>query len=106
MQRYRDNAAGFNAANAAVFGVSVDSTWANKAFREQVGVDFPILSDSKKDYVRQLGILDENSGMARRTTFVIDASGILQHIDQGSDALDPSGAVGACSLLKKKSAGH
>src|SRR5918992_1093851 len=106
MQRYRDNAAGFNAANAAVFGVSVDSTWANKAFREQIGLDFPILSDSKKEYVRQLGILNENSGMARRTTFVIDANGILQHIDQGSDALDPSGAVGACSLLKKKSAGH
>lgn len=105
MQRYRDNAAGFNAANAAVFGVSVDSTWANKAFREQVGVDFPILSDSKKEYVRQLGILDENSGMARRTTFVIDANGILQHIDQAADAIDPSGAVGACSLLKKKSAG-
>lgn len=106
MQRYRDNAAGFNAANAAVFGVSVDSTWANKAFREQIGLDFPILSDSKKDYVRQLGILDENSGMARRTTFVVDANGVLQHIDQGSAAMDPSGAVGACSLLKKKATGQ
>lgn len=106
MQRYRENAAGFNAANAAVFGVSVDSTWANKAFREQVGVDFPILSDSKKDYVRRLGILDENSGFARRVTFVIDADGVLQHIDQGSDAMDPAGAVGACSLLKKKATGQ
>jgi peroxiredoxin len=105
MQRYRDNAAGFNAANAAVFGVSVDSTWANKAFREQVGVDFPILSDFKKDYVRTLGILDEGSGLARRTTFVIDANGVLQHIDQGSAALDPAGAVGACSLLRKKAPG-
>ena len=102
MQRYRDNAAGFNAANAAVFGVSVDSTWANKAFREQVGLDFPILSDFKKDYARQLGILDENSGVARRTTFVVDAAGILQHIDQGGAAMDPAGAVGACSLIKKK----
>lgn len=106
MQRYRENAAGFTAANAAVFGVSVDSTWANKAFREQVGVDFPILSDAKKDYVRQLGILDENSGFARRVTFVIDAEGILQHIDQGAAALDPSGAVGACSLLKRKATGQ
>jgi peroxiredoxin len=105
MQRYRDNAAGFNAANAAVFGVSVDSTWANKAFREQVGVEFPILSDAKKDYTRQLGILDENSGMARRTTFVVDANGILQHIDQASAAMDPSGAVGMCSMLKKKATG-
>ena len=102
MQRYRENAAGFNAANAAVFGVSVDSTWANKAFREQTGVEFPILSDSKKEYTRTLGILNEESGMARRVTFVIDADGIVQHIDQGSEALDPSGAVGACSLLKKK----
>ncbi len=106
MQRYRDNAAGFNAANAAVFGVSVDSTWANKAFREQVGVEFPILSDSKKDYTRQLGILDENSGMARRTTFVIDANGVLQHIEQASAAMDPAGAVGMCSMLKKKASGQ
>lgn len=106
MQRYRENAAGFNAANAAVFGVSVDSTWANLAFRQQTGVEFPILSDSKKEYTRQLGILDENSGMARRTTFVIDADGIVQHIDLGSEALDPKGAVGACSLLKKKATGQ
>jgi peroxiredoxin len=106
MQRYRENAAGFNAANAAVFGVSVDSTWANKAFREQVGVDFPILSDWKKDYSRKLGILNEESGTARRTTFVIDADGILQHIDQDREALDPTGAIGACSLLKKKTAGQ
>lgn len=102
MQRYRENAAGFNAANAAVFGVSVDSTWANKAFREQTGVEFPILSDSRKEYTRTLGILNEESGMARRVTFVIDTDGIVQHIDQGSEAMDPSGAVGACSLLKKK----
>jgi peroxiredoxin len=105
MSRYRESAASFNAANAAVFGISVDSTWANKAFREQVGVDFPILSDWKKEYVKQLGILDESSGFARRTTFVVDANGILQHIDQGSNALDPTGAVGACSLLKKKTGG-
>jgi peroxiredoxin len=105
MQRYRDNAAGFNAANAAVFGVSVDSTWANKAFREQVGVEFPILSDFKKEYSRQLGILNENSGTAHRTTFVIDANGILQHIDQAAAAMDPAGAVGMCSTLKKKATG-
>ncbi len=106
MQRYRDRAAEFNAANAAVLGVSVDSTWANKAFREQVGVDFPILSDWKKEYARKLGILNEESGTARRTTFVVDADGIIRHIDQDREALDPSGAVGACSLLRKKTAGR
>jgi hypothetical protein len=32
---------------------------------------------------------------------VVDTEGIVQHIDQGSAALDPAGAVGACSRLKK-----
>ena len=102
MSRYRDNYAQFNANNAAVFGVSVDSTWANKAFREQMGLDFPLLSDFKKDYARTLGILDESSGMARRVTFVIDEQGTVRHIDQGQEAMDPTGAVGACSLIRKK----
>jgi peroxiredoxin (alkyl hydroperoxide reductase subunit C) len=102
MSRYRDNYAQFNANNAAVFGVSVDSTWANLAFRQQMKLDFPLLSDSKKDYTRSLGILDENSGMARRVTFVIDDAGIVRHIDLAQAALDPASAIGACSLLKKK----
>ena len=102
MSRDRDNYAQFNANNAAVFGVSVDSTWANLAFRDQMKLDFPLLSDSTKDYTRQLGILDEKSGMARRVTFVIDDSGIVRHIDLAQAALDPASAIGACSLLKKK----
>ena len=102
MSRYRDNYAQFNANQAAVFGVSVDSTWANMAFRQQMKLDFPLLSDSKKDYTRQLGILDENSGMARRVTFVIDDGGIVRHIDTAQAALDPATAIGACALIKKK----
>jgi peroxiredoxin len=104
MTRYRDAAKDFSSAGVAVFGLSVDSTWANRAFRDQIGLDFPILSDFKKDVSRQVGILDEQSGMARRTTFVIDTEGIVRHIEQGSSALDPTGAYSACTLLKKKSA--
>ncbi len=102
MSRYRDNYAQFGANNAAVFGVSVDSTWANKAFRDQMGLDFPLLSDTKRTYARTLGILDENSGTARRVTFVVDDAGVVRHIDMAADALDPSGALGVCSLIKKK----
>jgi peroxiredoxin len=102
MSRYRDNAGKFNETNTAVFGVSVDSTWANKAFREQLGIDFPILSDGKRDVARKYGILDEENGVARRTTFVIDTNGVVQHIDQARDAMDPTGAVGVCQRLHKK----
>lgn len=102
MSRYRDNYAQFNANQAKVFGVSVDSTWANLAFRDQMKLDFPLLSDAKRDYTRQLGILDENTGMARRFTFVIDDNGILRHIDAAQAAMDPASAIGACALIKKK----
>jgi mycoredoxin-dependent peroxiredoxin len=101
MSRYRDNAGKFNETNTVIFGLSVDSIWANMAFAKQLGADFPILSDWKKEVARTYGILDETNGVARRTTFVIDTNGIVQHIDQGSAALDPAGAVGACSRLKK-----
>jgi peroxiredoxin len=102
MSRYRDNAGKFNETNTVIFGLSVDSIWANMAFAKQVGAEFPILSDWKKEVARTYGILDEANGVARRTTFVVDTDGIVQHIDQGSAALDPGGAVGACSRLKKE----
>ncbi len=101
MSRYRDNYAQFNANEAVVLGISVDSTWANAAFREQMKMDFPLLSDFKKEYSRKLGVLDENSGTARRYTFVIEEKGILRHVDAGQAALDPSTAIGACSLIRK-----
>jgi peroxiredoxin len=101
MSRYRDNAGKFTEANSEVFGVSVDSTWANMAFREKLGVPFVILSDFKKDVVKLYGILDERTGYAYRTTFVIDSAGVVQHIDQAREALDPSGAIGACALMKR-----
>jgi peroxiredoxin (alkyl hydroperoxide reductase subunit C) len=101
MSRYRDNAGAFNESNTQVFGLSVDSTWANKAFKEQLGIEFPILSDGKREVSKAYGVLDEQSGVSRRTTFVIDTEGVVRHIDQGREAMDPSGAVGMCQRLKK-----
>jgi peroxiredoxin (alkyl hydroperoxide reductase subunit C) len=101
LSRFRDATGQFNETNTAILGVSVDSVWANKAFREQLGADFPILSDFKKDVSRRYGILDDQSGYARRTTFVIDMAGIVRHIDQDRAALDPATAIAACRLVKK-----
>ena len=101
MSRFRDKAGEFNETNTAILGVSVDSTWANKAFREQLGIEFPILSDSKRVVSRQYGVYNDESGIASRTTFVIDTGGIVRQIEQGREAMDPSGAVGMCRMLKK-----
>ena len=101
MSRFRDATGKFTETNTAILGVSVDSTWANKAFREQLGAEFPILSDSRKDVSRRYGVLNEESGFARRTTFVIDTAGLVRHIDQDRAALDPATAVSVCRLMRK-----
>ena len=83
-------------------GISVDSVWANKAFREQLGIEFPILSDAKRELSRKLGILDETNDVARRTTFVIDTDGVIRHVDQQRDATaHAEGAAGFCRMFKK-----
>jgi peroxiredoxin len=83
-------------------GVSVDSQFANKAYAEQIGVTFPLLSDFTREVTTKYGILNEKFPVAHRTTFVIDKDGVIQHIDREKDALDPSGAGAACSLLEHK----
>jgi peroxiredoxin Q/BCP len=84
-----------------VVGISTDSLWANKAFREQLGVDFQILSDRRMEVSRTYGVLNAEAGVARRTTFVIDRTGTVRHIDQDRGAMDPAGALGMCRLLRE-----
>ncbi len=80
----------------------MDSVWANKAFAEQLHLPYPVLSDAKHEVSRAYGVWDDVNDVARRTTFVIDETGIVRHIDESNEALDPNGAIGACPLPKKK----
>lgn len=102
MSRFRDTSGDFTATNTAILGVSVDSVWANKAFREQLKVEFPILSDNKREVSRTYGVYDEGNDMARRTTIIVDASGVVRHVDQQRDpAAHAEGAIGMCRLLRE-----
>jgi len=80
----------------------VDSSPANARFAEDIKVTFPLLSDFKRTTVRDYGIFDEERGFGTRATFVLDKEGIIRHIEQGRSAIDPSGAVQACSIFTKK----
>jgi mycoredoxin-dependent peroxiredoxin len=84
-----------------VIGVSVDTRPAQNKFAEELGVDFPLLSDFPRNEVsRAYGVYDEERGVARRTTFLIDKQGVIRRIDAGSDAMDPSGVKESCRLLR------
>jgi len=107
LKAYQADIAKFESKGAQVLGVSVDSQFANKAYAEQIGVNFPLLSDFTRQVTTEYGILNPKFPVANRTTFVIDKDGIIQHIDKERDAIDPTGAGAACDLLEhKKSSGQ
>jgi peroxiredoxin len=99
MAAYQETSGQFNAHNTVILGISVDSPWANAAFKEKLGAQFPILSDTKRDISRAYGVFDEENVVARRTTFVIDRQGIVQQVFMAQEALDPAHALEACAVL-------
>jgi peroxiredoxin len=101
MAKYQETSGQFNTNNTVILGISVDSPWANAAFTEKLGVQFPILSDAKRDISRAYGVFDEQNVIARRTTFVIDREGIVQQVFMAQEALDPAHALEVCALLKE-----
>jgi glutaredoxin-dependent peroxiredoxin len=81
----RDALAAFNAMNAQVVGISVDSTFANKAFAEKNGLTFPLLSDfnrvASKGYC---GLQPSFAGItgyetSKRSVFVLDPKGTVRY---------------------------
>ena len=85
-----------------MLGVSIDSFASNKEFADKIEVKFPLLSDMTRKVSKDYGVLDEENQVARRTTFVVDGNGIIQHIEGGTTAMDPTGAHTVCERISKK----
>jgi len=85
-----------------VLGISLDSQERNLKFATETGATFPLLSDTEKQVAKAYGVLNFTRLFANRVTFVIDKDGIIRHIDEGSDAIDPSGAMQACELPRRQ----
>jgi alkyl hydroperoxide reductase subunit AhpC len=72
----------FKKLNAVVLGASVDSKFSHLAWikRGDLGdLNYPLLSDFKKEVAERYGILDKNEGTALRGLFIIDPDGVLQY---------------------------
>ena len=102
MKAYQADIAKFDATQTQVLGISMDSFAANKRFAQDINVTFPLLSDWNRKVVRDYGIFNEATGYASRATFVVDKDGVIRHIEQGKEAIDPTGAYQACSIFDKK----
>ena len=62
------------------------------------------MSDHDRKVSALYGVLIPEVGMANRTTFVVDMDGKIAYIEEGSAAIDPTGADTACSRLGHKKA--
>ncbi len=76
----------FKTLNTEVLGVSVDSVFSHLAWiqtdRKSGGVgdlNYPLVSDIKKEVSSAYNVLDPEAGVALRGLFIIDKEGIIQH---------------------------
>ena len=70
----------FDAHDTELFGISTDSKWAHKAFSEQLGLEYPLLSDYSRKISEAYGVL-RPEGYTNRAVFVIDKAGVIRYID-------------------------
>src|SRR5436190_21835255 len=104
MKAYQADIAKTETTVTQIFGLSVDSVPANKEFGAKNGITFPPLSDFKRTVMKDYGIFNEEQGFGNRATFVIDKEGIIRHIKEGGEAIDPTSAEDACNVLTHKKA--
>ena len=83
-------------------GISTDFTPTLSHWAKELNLSYPLLSDKKGDVAKLYGVLNADVMIANRTTFVIDPDGKIQHIEEGKEALDPTGAETACKRIRKK----
>ena len=80
--RYKE----FSTLNTEILGVSVDSEFSHLAWiqtdRKEGGIgdiDYPLVSDIKKEISTAYNVLDPDAGVALRGLFIIDPEGVIQH---------------------------
>jgi thioredoxin-dependent peroxiredoxin len=88
--------------DAQVLAISTDFTPTLDHWKKEIHADFPMLSDHMRKVSEQYGILIPQLGIANRVTFVVDTDGKIVSIQEGKEALDPTGAETACSRIKHK----
>ncbi|MFV9989086.1 MAG: peroxiredoxin [Coxiella endosymbiont of Dermacentor nuttalli] len=74
----------FASRNAQILGISTDSEYVHLAWRREKEelheLPFPMLSDIQRNLSQQLGILNENEGVAERATFIVDPEQTIRFI--------------------------
>ena len=82
----RDSLAQYNAMQAEVLGISVDSLFTLAEFKKANSLNFTLLSDFNKQTSKAYGCLYDTfvfdmEGVSKRSAFVVDAEGVLRYAE-------------------------
>ncbi len=82
------------AQGAELVGITVDSSWAHKAFQDKLGTDIPLLADfhPKGEVCRAYGAYLEERGHPNRSLVLIDEAGIVRWVHESPSPLEIPGA--------------
>jgi peroxiredoxin len=82
------------ARGAKLYGISVDSAFAHKAFQEQLGVAFPLLSDfePKGEVAKRYGVYIESRGHNQRALVLVGPDLDVRWAHQSPTPLEIPGA--------------
>ena len=95
----RDSWREWETLDADVFGISVDSPFVTRRFREELGLPFLLLSDFNHEVGAAYGVLYEDyfglHGVARRAAFVVGTDGRIAYawVSERDDVLPDFRAV-------------
>jgi len=76
----RDNYDKIRELGAEVLGVSVDDVASHRKFTDKFNLPFRLVADVDKKISRAYGVLNEERGMDRRVTFLINGQGRIERI--------------------------
>ena len=99
----RDDISRYSNVNAQVIGISVDSVFTLKKYKEEQQYNFPLLSDFNKVVSALYGslydiwILDMK-GVSKRSAFIIDKIGVLQY----GEVLENAGEIPDFNAINQK----
>ena len=65
----------FEGKGTVVFGISCDSRFSHKAWKEKLGLKHSLLSDQKREVSKKYGLYLEDLNCSKRATVVVDKSG-------------------------------
>lgn len=93
--------ADFQAAGAAILGISIDSVYSHDAWAQHHSLSFPLLSDIHRTVCRAYGVHNAERNCAKRSVFIVDKGGTVRFKEEYAPGQlpDPETLLGALRAM-------